>query len=485
MRWKQFGFGLRSTSLVLTKRKQPHYGDLPPRTERQPGARGLLRAVRTSLAGVLLARQKPWIWLLFSLFLADIVVGSAVADVLIDLINHGVVLRDVPLSDYLEPTIVFGLLAMVIGTFLSMVTGRIGYVVEFDLRTWVYKRIQNTPPADLKAVTSGQMLTRVQQDLAAVDEMIKLAPSLVAMFPLLLALTVVVMIQSPIMGLVAISALPIDFFVLRRLRGRLRGLSWMELNESAEVTSAVVEPVLGIRVVHAFDRRDEHRSRLARVALRAYRVSMTKMRMIARFNVFLKSIPLLINAVALWVGAILVSSGDLTIGTFGFAIGLVVIITGAATQIDQIAVAWQLARGSQDRFAELLRLPQTSDTAGTASPPAPATGLRLDRITVRIGGRPVLDRLDLAVRPGELVVVTGPPGSGKSTLAGVLAGHVVADEGMVSLEGHPRSELAPASVQEAVRVVSETSVLFAGTVRDNVLLGVDHDLPSETLRAVL
>ena len=91
------------------------------------------------------------------------------------------------------------------------------------------------------------------------------------------------------------------------IRPKLAALSWAELNERAEVTTAVDEPVRGIRVVKAFGREEDERAKVAAVSLRVYRYSMTRARLLARFNLPLKALPVLTQALLLYVGARLVS----------------------------------------------------------------------------------------------------------------------------------------------------------------------------------
>ena len=99
-------------------------------------------------------------------------------------------------------------------------------------------------------------------------------------------------------------------------------MSWAELNERAEVTSAIDEPVRGIRVVKAFGREDKERARVADVTERAFKFSMSRARLLAGYDLFLKVTPILVQAGLLAVGAWMLASGRLTAGTFLLAFQL-------------------------------------------------------------------------------------------------------------------------------------------------------------------
>ncbi len=113
--------------------------------------------------------------------------------------------------------------------------------------------------------------------------------------------------------------------------------------------------------------------------------------------------------------------------------------------------------------------------------PASSTGLDLDGVSAEFDGRTVLNGLDLQVRPGEMVVVTGPPGSGKSTLAGIASGLIEVDHGEARLDGVALSDLDQVDLRRTVRVVSEEPLLLAASVRDNLLFGAPGDVDDEAL----
>lgn len=108
---------------------------------------------------------------------------------------------------------------------------------------------------------------------------------------MILGLAIHLIVLNPIMGLLAVASLPVNVWLLSRFRHRLWGLSWAELNERAEVTAAIDEPVRGLSVVRAFGREDHERERVAGVALRTYRFAMSRYRMLARYDVVIQGLP--------------------------------------------------------------------------------------------------------------------------------------------------------------------------------------------------
>jgi ATP-binding cassette subfamily B protein len=284
-------------------------------------------------------------------------------------------------------------------------------------------------------------------------------------------------IINPMVALVSMGGLPVNIWLLRKFRKRLWGLSFAELNERAEVTAAIDEPVRGIRVVRAFGREEYERGRVAAVALRTYRFAMTRWRLLARYDIPLKLTPVLFQATLLFVGARFLRSHSLTKGEFLQAFQVNSYIILVARLADEAASLWQYLRSAQQRVGEVLAMAEAPPAPGTAIPPA-TDGLTVLGVGVSFDGRRVLGNVDANVRPGELVVVTGGPSSGKSTLAAVASGALVPDAGVALLENVPLDELDQGELRRAVRVASEEPYLFAATVRENLELGVDgHAAP--------
>ena len=195
--------------------------------------------------------------------------------------------------------------------------------------------------------------------------------------------------------------------------------------------------------------------------------------------------PLLVQAGLLAAGAYLMSTGSLSVGTFLFAFQIGTGLSQFSQRFGEIASAWQYLRSAQDRIAEMLALGARPVTDGRMIP-LPSTGLELRGVEVTSANRRFLHGLDVQVRPGELVVVSGPPGCGKTTLAGIASGLIDPDRGAASLDGIALDELDPAQLRQTISVVSEEPMLFAATLRENLLLGawgeIDDDAMIDAMR---
>ncbi len=322
--------------------------------------------------------------------------------------------------------------------------------------------------------------------------LLQVIPLLLAGVPALLGYAVYLGLINLPLTLVAVALFPINGYLVNRVRPRLWGLAFLGLNQRAEVTTAIDEPVRGVRVVKAFGAEERERARVAEVAAKAYEFVLTRVRLEARFDLLLRAAPVIVRASLLLFGARLTVTGSISIGQFLIFYTFLVEGTYIAQYLDELVSLWQLAKTGAGRITQLLAVAPDAVVVRREPLPEGSTGLELHRVGIGFGDRTVLADLDLAVRPGAMTVLTGGPGSGKSTVAELAAGLAAPTEGDVRLDGVDLRAIDPAAMHKAVHLVTEEPFLFARTVRENLTIGalagaVDPGLriDDEALRAAV
>ena len=440
-------------------------------------------AARRSLVWMLLSRQRGPVRAVLTLIVLHSILTLMIAQAVVRLVDNGIVDQAAPIGPYVSHIAKLALLAFIVGFASRQLTARIGYQLEYDLRAWLYTRVQWADPRMPKQMATGQLVTRSMTDLKMVQHIIQFLPSYVTLAPATIVLLVYLAYLSPPLAVIAFLALPLNLWFLSKFRVRLWGLSWAELNERAEVATAIDEPVRGVRVMRAFGREEHERERLGATALRAYRYSMTRVRLLARYDILLKAVPLLINALVLVAGAQLISADQLSVGVFLVTFQVAGYVIAIAQLLDELASSWQFLRTAQSRLAEVLSL----GNRPTEGRPAASRfeSIELRDTGVSFGGVEVIDRLSFEARPGQIVVVNGPPGSGKTTLAGLVGGLVEPTSGEVLLDGRPLGELDVTTIRTMVRIVAEDPVLFSGSLRQNLDLGAAWMVSDDEINAAV
>ena len=439
--------------------------------------------MRRSIVWKLLSRQRGSVRAIVILLVLQSVLTLTITNAVVDMVDNGIVDQAAPLGPYVTYIAKLAFLAFVVGFASRQVSARLGYQLEFDLRTWLYTRVQWADLRKLDQMPAGQLVTRTMTDLKMVQRIIQFLPTIVTLAPTTIALLLYLAYLSPPLAVIASAALPLNLWLLSKFRVRLWGLSWAELNERAEVATAIDEPVRGVRVMRAFGREEHERSRLEATALRTYRYAMTRVRLLARYDILLKAVPLLINAMVLVVGARLIAADQLSVGVFLVAFQVAGYVTVIAQLLDELASSWQFLRTAQGRLSEVLAV-GSRPTEGR-----PAAGhfesIEFRDVGVAFEGARVLDGLSFVARPGELVVVNGPPGSGKTTVAGLVGGLAEPTSGEVLLDGRPLGELGITTIRTMVRIVAEEPVLFSGSLRQNLDLGAAWAVTDDEIETAL
>ena len=435
----------------------------------------------------LLLRQKQWIGLLLLLVAVNLVVTILSTSTLRRVLDVAIVgnHRDL-LGPLVRLIVVYAVLGFGLGWCQRLTTARIGYQIEYELRVWVYQRLVDADPRRLDSLATGQLITRAYSDLNLLERLTEILPTLLAGVVILLGLGTYMIVLSPPLALLALAALPINFAIAFRMRNRMYAATWLAINQRAEVTSAMDEPVRGIRVVKALGREEHANEQVAAKAGIAYGLKVGVARFLARFDMVMQIVPVLLNAALLVLGGWLLINGHVTIGSLLIILRFTRRFTGLASTFDELILAYQGARAGSNRVFELIalakppgkidnprRLPSSRGPNGPSNGHVggPHAGLEFEDVGMAFGATAVFDGITFQVAPGRLVVLTGAPGSGKSVVAALAAAQMRPAVGQVTIDDVDVRSLDPQDLRHAVRLLDEQPFLFGRSVRDNLEIG--------------
>ncbi len=443
------------------------------------------RALKASIIWKLLRAQKRWVWTMMGLTMLSSLVGFGATKRTRDFIDEGIIDQSETLPTLFAALVTFVIARSITGLVARQVAARVGYQIEYDLRTWLYARLIQADPQRLDEVSSGQVITRAMADLRVLERIVLSLPRLVSSVPVLAGLLLFLFVSSPVLAVLALAPIPINAFIVKRIAARLRALAWVELNQKAEVTAAIDEAVRGIRLVKVFGREDHERRRVAETAARAYEYAMTRVRLVARFDLLLKPAPLLVRIALVVVGARMVVWGQVTAGEFFIFVLVSLLFTALAQSLDEIVALWQFARTGGNRVMGLMAHAGAApaEAVGAADLAPPSTGLQIRGAAVAFGGRAVASDVEVSVAYGQTVCIRGGPGSGKTTVARLAVGFQNPHRGSVRLDGVDLRGIRVAA-RRALRLVGEDPFLFSRTVRENLMLG-NGDATDAQLRAAV
>ncbi|MFJ9426028.1 ABC transporter ATP-binding protein [Streptomyces sp. NPDC101249] len=354
--------------------------------------------------------------------------------------------------------------------------------VEADLRADLYGRSQRLPVAFHDRWSSGQLLSRATTDLM----LLRMFLAFPLTFLLVNGVTILVgvgimLLQDWQLGLVIlVPAVPV-MVTCAVFEKRYSGVARLAQDQVGDLTTVVEESVLGIRIIKGFGRHRSQARAFRELSATLRGTELRKARLLAAIWGVIVTLPELAIGAALVLGSVQVADGDLSAGTLVAFLSTALALRWPVDSIGFLLAMCQEAATATERYFEVLdERPESPGGERSRAPDtgAEASGLRFDGVRFRYpdappGSPPVLDRVDLHIRPGESMALVGATGSGKTTLTALVPRLHELTEGRITLDGEDITALSREELRTRVAVAFEEPTLFSASVGENVLMGAD------------
>ncbi len=362
--------------------------------------------------------------------------------------------------------------------------------VLFSLRVAVYGHLQRVSPRRLAAIPTGELVTRLDGDVAEVQRFgTDSAAAFISSMLSLLVVGAVMLRLSWRLTLLVMVLLPLQLLVRHFARRRIEATT-REVREAAGgISSFLIETLGGARAVQGAGAGEFEAARLGRLG-GTYLTRVVRAQLVGYAT---GSAASLFGSVAtagvFLLGGWYVLGGVLSVGTLVAYVAYLGRSAGSAASIVGLYTGYQRARVSLGRVGELQALPVVAAHPDGAAIKKDARGdLSLSQVTVRLPReqRDLLAAVDLEIPAGSKVVIGGASGAGKSTLADLLRRFVEPDSGLVLLDGRPLDAYRLDDVRRRIVVVEHSPVLFRGSLRSNICYGcpdVSDEMVSDVARA--
>jgi ATP-binding cassette subfamily B protein len=345
--------------------------------------------------------------------------------------------------------------------------------VIFDLRSDLYSHIQRLPLRWFDNRATGDVMTRVMEDVNAVERVLIDGVEQGAVALLQIAI-VAVMLFSYHPRLALWSLTPIPFLAAGALAYTLTAkLRYRGQRKASSAMNALLHDNLaGIRQIKTYVREDEEHRRFNAFSTALQKATLVVMRIWAIYNPSMSLLASLGTTLVVALGAQAVLRQEMSVGDLaGFLLlsGFLYEPIGRLHQLNQI---FQAGRAAGERVFEILDEPAEPDDAPTCAPLEVAGAVEFRDVCFSYRTDvPVLHLINLHARPGETVALVGETGAGKSTVVQMLPRFYEYDSGEVLLDGRSVRDIPRAALREAIGLVTQESFLFNGTLRDNLLFG--------------
>jgi subfamily B ATP-binding cassette protein MsbA len=382
----------------------------------------------------------------------------------------------------------FGLLVWVLLAYLGLTllggAVRFGdeYLTEWvggrfvvDLRTALYRRMHGLSMGFFERRSLGDMVSRLSDDVEEIEELVLsgLTAALSYVFQLIFFVGALFYLEWRL-AVVSLFVAPLFWLAARHFSRKIKGAAREERRREGSISAVAEEGLSNAALVQVYGRREHEVARFHRENEASFAAQLAGARLGALFSPLVNLIELAGVAVVLAAGVYELSQGRITIG--GLLVFLVYLsqlyrpIRGLSGLIN----SFYAASAGAERVIEFLdEEPEVEDNPW-ARPLRGARGMvRFESVSFTYPGtnRKALDGVSFEAWPGEVVALVGASGSGKSTAAKLLLRFYDPDAGRVTLDGHDLRDLTLDSLRENVAVLLQETLVFDGTVRENIAYG--------------
>jgi ATP-binding cassette subfamily B protein len=375
-------------------------------------------------------------------------------------------------------------------TFSRALIFNAGRNVEYDLRNDVFAHLEKLPLSFYQSQRTGDLMSRVINDISAVRVM--LGPGVInfANAPLYYIYAVVLMLSMDVrMTLAALAPLPLLIYVARRFRGRIMKSSLEVQQQMSVLSSHVQENLSGMHVVKAYAQ-EEFQTQHFIALNKDYEVKsmeMAKMRGIV--NPLMQGINGLTVLIVIWYGGIRVMRGDLLVADIVAFIAYLNVLAWPTAAFGWMLSLVERGRAAMRRLDEILEVkPEITEPSSPVAIGGIKNGIEFRDVSFvyerQRNGHSAVSEIDFSLPVGRSVGLVGRVGSGKSTLAQLMPRLFDVSGGAILLDGQDIRRLALRDLRRLIGYVPQEPFLFSTSLEANLALGKEQVSADELTRAI-
>ena len=363
---------------------------------------------------------------------------------------------------------------MLFGITQNYILGFVGNRMTADFRMELFNHIQSLSLRFFQERRVGEIISRMSNDISVIQKALVSIPVAVLRQSITLVggLAIVFYLNWKLTGLILIVLPPLMLFA-RIFGKRLRTLAGQVQDQLARAMVVLEEVISSIKVVKSYNREAYEKQRFEECIETAFDAEVKKVKVSAFFGPFVLFLTFLVSALLVWYGGRQVMAGATTPGELAAFFLYAIIIAGPIGTFVRLYTQSQEALGAIRRVYEILDTkPLIRDLENPVIFNQVEGAIEFDHVS--FGYRkdvPVLKDVSLQVRPGEQVALVGPSGAGKSTVVQLVHRFFDVDAGTIRVDGHDIREIALKTFLNHVALVPQETLLFGGTIRENIMYG--------------
>ena len=360
--------------------------------------------------------------------------------------------------------------------------------VGADLREVLFRKVQTFSFGNLDELETGQLITRLTNDVTQVQEALLMILRILVRAPLLLIGSLVMaIITSPRLAFLPLVLMPIELAAVIWIISKATPLYTLVQQKLDALNEVMQENLAGVRVVKAFVRARHEQARFGQANTNLTEQSVRAARTVAIMPAFMMlTINLGIIGI-LWFGGVQFIAGNMQLGQIIAFVNYLTMTLFSLIMVSQLIIQLARAEASAKRIQEVLEnQPKVQDRPNALTDSISRGRVVFENVTFNYEGKdgdPVLRGVSFVAEPGQTVALLGTTGAGKSSLVHLIPRFYDVISGRITIDGQDVRALDQASLRRHIGIALQETVLFSGSIRDNIRYGIPAAPDEEVVAA--
>ena len=349
----------------------------------------------------------------------------------------------------------------------------VGQRVIADIREKLYNHLQTLSLSFFTKTPTGIIISRITNDVTLIQGAVSSATA--GIFKdifTFFGLVAVAFLQSWKLALIFYIVFPLALIPIKVFGKRMRKFARKGQQRMGLLTTFLHETITGNRIVKAFNMEEYEKKRFAEENDRLFKTFLKRIKVRALNTPLMELLGGVAGAIIIWVGGRMIMQGEITPGAFGSFLLAVLMCYAPVRDLSRVNLEIQEGLAGATRVFELLdTTPDIEDEEGAILLPPISRGIDFQKITFKYEDEVVLREISLHVKGGEVIALVGMSGAGKTSLVNLLPRFYDVEEGQILIDGHDLRKVTVKSIRDQIGLVTQQTILFNDTVRNNIAYG--------------
>jgi len=355
----------------------------------------------------------------------------------------------------------------------SYLMNYVGLRIIADMRQRLYDHLQGLSLSFFTRTSTGVLISRITNDVNLLQASVSNAVTGVFkdVFTMI-GLVGIIFYRNWRLAIIAFIVLPLALLPIKEFAKRLRKFSRRSLLRMGSLTNFLHETITGNRIVKAFNMEEYEKRRFAEENEHFFRTIFKRVRIRALSSPVMELIGGMGVAFIIWFGGYSVLRGELTPGAFFSFMTALFLLYNPIRDLNKVNLEVQDGLAAASRIFELLdTVPEIQDDPKAVALPPISKRIEFRNVNFRYDSNLVLKEIFLTVKAGEIIALVGMSGAGKTSLVNLLPRFYDVEVGQVLIDGKDIREVTLKSLREQIGLVTQQTILFNDTVRNNIAYG--------------